>query len=372
MTDQKKRRGVVICGSYGLGNAGDEAILKSILQEVRSFAPEDPITVLSRDPAATAAQHGVRAVHMFDLFGLWRAMRDARLYLNGGGSLIQDVTSRRSLWFYLFTLAAAKRLGCKVMMYGCGIGPVNSAAGRKQAARVISRNVDAITLRDAASMEELRNMGVSGPDIALAADPAVTLPAAPPETAEDFLERAGLNPREGQRYLGITVRPWPGFEEKAAAFAAAADFAWEELGLIPVFLPIVGDMDAGAAHTVVSRIQKAPAVILPPCPRTEDTIALFSRMDVVLSMRLHALIFAAGHGVPLVGAVYDPKVSAFLDACGQDLYLPLEEVSAERLKDMLRAAAARREDRPGLEKRTARLLELERVNCDAARRLLAR
>ena len=59
-------------------------------------------------------------------------MRKTHLYINGGGSLMQDVTSHRSLWFYLFTISWAKRLGNQVMMYGCGIGPIHpppTAAG---------------------------------------------------------------------------------------------------------------------------------------------------------------------------------------------------------------------------------------------------
>ena len=60
------RSGIVICGSYGLGNAGDESILKAILQEVRTVAPAEEITVLSRNPEETKLCHGVRSLHMFD------------------------------------------------------------------------------------------------------------------------------------------------------------------------------------------------------------------------------------------------------------------------------------------------------------------
>ncbi len=369
MSEKEKRRGVVICGAYGLGNAGDEAILKAILIEVRAIAPDDPITVLSRSPKETQARHGVKAVHMFDLAGMLSAMGRARLYLNGGGSLIQDVTSRRSLMYYLFTLSAARRLGCKVMMYGCGIGPVNSPDGRKRAARVIDRCVDAITLRDRDSLDTLRDLEVTRPEIVLAADPALTLPASPPETAAAILTAAGLDP-ERQRYLGITVRPWQGFEEKAPAFAAAADFAWDELGLTTVFIPIVEDTDTAAARAVASHIRRAPYAILPSCQRAEDTIALFARMDVALSMRLHALIFAASHGVPLVGAVYDPKVSAFLDELGQDLCVPFGQVSADRLTDLLRAAVRRAGDPAGQKAKTAKLLRLEANNGAVAKKLL--
>ncbi len=366
----KGRDGVVLCGAYGQNNAGDEAVLRAILGELRAIDPDMPLWVMTRKPKEVKRQYRAGAVYTFNIPGFCRRMAKSRLYVNGGGSLIQDVTSRRSLWFYLFTLSAARRLGCRVMMYGCGIGPVNSPDGKKRAARVISKGVDAITLRDQYSIHTLRELGVSGPEIVLAADPALTLPAAPRETADALLRSAGLAPEPDQRYLGITVRPWPGFEDKAAEFAAAAEYAYEALGLIPVFLPIVGDLDTEAARTVAARIQKAPYAILPACSRTEDTIALFARMEVVLSMRLHALIFAAGQGVPVVGAVYDPKVSAFLDELGQDLQIPFGQVSAGRLIPLLRAAAERAGDKAAREAGTAELLRLEANNSAMARKLL--
>ncbi len=87
------------------------------------------------------------AVYTFNVFSVLRKFRHAALYINGGGSLMQDVTSTRSIW-YCYTLYAAKKRGCKVMMYGCGIGPINRAGNRKMAAKTIDASVDRITLRD--------------------------------------------------------------------------------------------------------------------------------------------------------------------------------------------------------------------------------
>ena len=161
----KPRNGIVICGSYGLGNAGDESILKAILQEVHTVAPDQEVTVLSRNPEETTARHSVRALHMFNIPAVRKAMRHAKLYINGGGSLIQDVTSRRSLWYYLYTLRTAKRLGCKVLMYGCGIGPVNHPKDVALTRHTLNRYVDAITLREDSSLQELEHFGVTEPVI---------------------------------------------------------------------------------------------------------------------------------------------------------------------------------------------------------------
>lgn len=367
----RKRDGVILCGAYGQNNAGDEAVLKAMLAEFRSIDPDMPLWVMTRKPRETRQSCRVGAIYTFNAPAFCHRMRKCRLYANGGGSLIQDVTSHRSLWFYLFTLAAARWAGCKVMMYGCGIGPIQDPGNRKRTGASINKNVDLITLRDQASRQELEDLGVTRPRIVLAADPAVSLPPAPTEEAEAILEQAGLHPNEDERYLGITVRPWPSFEDKLSIFAQAIDYAYETLGLHPVFIPIESRQDAAAAQQVSALLKKAPAVILPPCASSELAIALSARMDVALSMRLHALIFAAARGVPLVGVVYDPKVSAFLDCMEQDLYVHLDQLTADGLCKLLDAADARGHDRALLEAKTARLIQLEQINRQLAAQLLS-
>ena len=181
------RDGVVICGAYGRGNAGDDAILEAILQEMRSIDPDMPVTVLSKDPRSTRLTYRVRAVHRSNFLAWHTAMWNSRLYINGGGSLIQDVTSRRSLWFYLANIRAAKRAGNRVQMYGCGIGPVTRESHRSLAAKIINKYVDVITLREPDSLEELRAMGVTEPEVLLTADPALILQKAPDDETDSVL-----------------------------------------------------------------------------------------------------------------------------------------------------------------------------------------
>ena len=362
-----QRSGILICGSYGLGNAGDEAILKAILQEVRTAAPGEEITVLSRNPAETAERHGVKALHMFDVPAWRSAMGRARLYINGGGNLIQDVTSRRSLWYYLFTLRTAKKCGCKVMMYGCGIGPVRNTQDMSMTRRTLNRYVDAITLREDASLKELRRYGVDGPEVILSADPALILQRAGEAEIDRLMEENGLDPKGN--YLGLCLRSWPGFEEKAPAFAEAVRRAGEQYGLSPVFISINHRSDGAAADLVADRLDKPACVIRQPLS-TELTLGLMSRMQAVVSMRLHGLIFAAGQGIPLVGVVYDPKVSAFLSYMGQNLYEDLKDVTVESLNAKLDRALALRDDRAALEAAVTHLRTIEQNNSATVRKLL--
>ncbi|MEG2000699.1 MAG: glycosyltransferase, partial [Evtepia sp.] len=171
----KKQDQVLICGAYGKGNAGDDAILLAILAELRALNPDLLFRVLSRNPHETRLSYRVNATYTFNIPKILYQMRKSKLYINGGGSLMQDITSWRSLWFYLFSLFAAKHSGCSVLMYGCGIGPITSPSNRSLTARTIQHNVDAVTLRDPLSMQDLKDMGVTQPQIALSADPTVIL-----------------------------------------------------------------------------------------------------------------------------------------------------------------------------------------------------
>ena len=361
------RDGVVICGAYGRGNAGDDAILEAILQEMRSIDPDMPITVLSKDPKNTRLAYRVQAVHRSNLPAWLMAMHSAKLYINGGGSLIQDVTSRRSLWFYLHNISAAKRAGCKVQMYGCGIGPVTRESHRRLAARVLNRHVDIITLREPDSLAELQAMGVTKPEILLTADPALILRKAPEDETDSVLLRAGIPPHG--KYLCFALRRWKGFEEKAPIFGAAAEYAYRTYGLTPVFAAVEKHLDPGAGQ-LAARGLSVPHYFLDDAGGAGTIIGALSRMEMVVSMRLHALIFSAGHGIPLAGVVYDPKVSAFLRYIGQELFVDLEDLTEATLRQMIDRCVAQARDPGAQAAAVARLQEMEQGNVRAARRLL--
>ena len=357
--EKNGRDQVVICGAYGRGNAGDDAILLAILTELRTIDPDLTFQVFSRKPEETRMTYRVNSFYIFNLFQAIRNFKKAKLSINGGGSLMQDVTSSRSLWFYLWTLASAKRHGCPVIMYGCGIGPIKGDSNRIRAAKVINKYVDAITLRDPNSLKELESMGVTKPKISLAADTTVILPPAAPDVLDGILESHGI-PADGQ-YVGFALRPWPNFEEKLSHIAAAADYVYEKYGMTPVFFPLEPRLDLDASKRVISRM-KGPHHLLTGHFTAGQTIGILSRMKVVVSMRLHGLIFSASQGVPLVGIVYDQKVSSFLSYIGQDLYEDLNAISTESLCGLIDQAVERGKDPDFLSESVEKLRRMEEVN----------
>ena len=358
------RDGVVICGAYGKGNSGDNAILNAIVEQLHHIDPDLPITALSRDPMETKLCAGIDAVYTFSVFKIGRLLRRTKLYISGGGTLMQDATSTRSLLYYLFSIRQAHRRGCKVMLYGCGIGPISKERNQKRTAKVLNRYVNTISVRDRYSLDTLEQLGVTEPEIHLNADPALLID--PPDTDElrSYLRRSGLV--EGKSYVMIALRPWDGFTEKIGAFAAAAEYLHREYGLIPLLYAMEPARDEAAVKAVAEKIH-CPHLVLSAGTNGAEILALVRRMSLVISMRLHTLIFASGQGVPVVGIVYDPKVSGFLDYLGQDLYLPLQEVNLGALADLIDAAMA---EEPFESENIQRLRRLSAENEALARRLL--
>ncbi len=358
---------VLICGSYGHGNAGDEAILEAIRASLISADENIDITVMSRSPEYTKNRHGVNSVHKFNLFSVLGQMIKSDLYINGGGSLIQDITSKRSLYYYLFTIMAAKILGCKVMMYGCGIGPVTRKNSRSLARFIIDKFADEITLREEDSLEELKNFGVQKPKMQVSSDPALGLPSAPKDEVHKKMQELGLSIDE--KYLCIVPRKWHGFSEKVEEFAKTADFLSEKYGLTTLFVSIDHKNDAIAAEMIAKHMKSKYHILRDILP-TGLTIGFLAKSELVISMRLHGLVFAAGQGIPLVGVAYDPKVTSFLKYLGKDSHIDLDDLTADKLKILAESALAQWHEGDLLQERVKKLREIESININSAMKLL--
>ena len=330
--EKKREKNIVVCGSYGRGNAGDDAILKAVVKEIYSVCPDAQICVLSRNPKQTRKNYRVRSVYTFSVFRVMRAMRRSGLYINGGGSLIQDCTSSRSLYFYLFTIWAAHVCKCRIMMYGCGIGPVSKKLNRFLAARTIDKYADSITLRDPDSFSELKKMGVKMPEMCLAADPTLSLLPAPEAKIRKAFENEGLD--FGANYICLAIRNWHDIVEKIPHIAAAADHAARRYGLKTVLIPMERTKDIPIAEKVLAKME-TPASVIRGEYDVYTTIGILSKMRIIMAMRLHALVFGAGQSVPAIGIAYDHKVTGFMNYIGSEMCVSYGECCYDALRALI-------------------------------------
>ncbi|MBE7042309.1 MAG: polysaccharide pyruvyl transferase CsaB [Ruminococcaceae bacterium] len=327
---------IMLSGYYGFGNSGDEALLQMILQDLRVCRPGLSIVVLSQNPEETARMHHVKAVNRMDLKEIFRILKKTKLLISGGGSLIQDATSSKSLYYYLTLIGMAKKCGCKVMLYANGIGPVDSSLNRLIAGKILNR-VDLITLRDPDSLIELRKMNVDIPEITVTADPALRLKECSEEKSDELLCRYGCN----QPPIIISLRNWKTFDETICKEVKRYMVEMRSrYGCKSLLLPMQPSEDTEICRMVA---KGTDAMVLENL-KADEVLGLMKKSAAVVGMRLHSLIYAASVGAAPVGIVYDPKVQGYLCYLGLESYLSVEKIDAQEL---VRLTALARESEYG-------------------------
>ncbi|MEZ4633042.1 MAG: polysaccharide pyruvyl transferase CsaB [Deinococcales bacterium] len=278
---------ILISGYYGYGNTGDEAILTGLLTALKPL--NDDIVVLSARPKATSALHAVKAKHRYK--ELLTAIFNCDALISGGGGLLQDKTSRRSLLYYLAVISLARLLGKKVILIGQSIGPL-SPLGKKLVG--FSLKGLAIAVRDKASQKLLAEMGVKAEvfaDLALLMPHQNPIPTKKPQNI--LLIPRGGYPQIQERLMRVAVElSAQGYQFKGLAMQAEEDVPELEK------LSRVAEIANHVAHS------------------PQEALKLISQSDYVISARLHGLILAAKAHVPFQGLIYDPKVAAFLEESG--------------------------------------------------------
>ncbi len=296
---------ILVSGYYGFDNLGDEAILAALCADLLALGVKgEDIVVLSNHPEKTSKQFQVTALPRYDLKQIWRTLGKAQLLISGGGSLLQDVTSKRSIPYYLGLVELAFIRQVPVVMYGQGLGPVRSGFLRSWVGWAFKRSL-ACSVRDAGSLQFLLGLGVPEEEIELCADPV-------------FQRDLVTSGPRSQRIL-LNLRPYSGWETQQGLWLDQV-LLWQEESFEGEFIPLgPGDFEMG------KRLQeKCTDLKVHPLLTLETMGRIFSRGSLCVSMRLHGLIFSALYDCLPVGLNYDPKVEAI---CEQ-LEIPFWELDA--------------------------------------------
>ena len=308
---------VGITGSYGGLNLGDEAILQSIITQLRKDLPNLELTVFSRDAEDTKQRHGVeRAVPVRKLSRaeVLPEVERLDLLILGGGGILYDADART----YLREVQLAREKRVPVFVYAIGAGPLTHAAAQA-AVREALGEAEIVTVREKSAHRVLEEAGVHR-EIVVTADPALLLKPEP--LPRGILKHEGL---EGSRRLiGMSVREpgvaAPDLDEKVyhALLANAADFMVDRWNASVVFVPMERSvLDTQHSHAVIAKMLRAQrATVLKGEYTSGQILSFMGKLDFALGMRLHFLIFAAIQGTPFAALPYAGKVSGFLEALG--------------------------------------------------------
>ncbi|WP_071189000.1 polysaccharide pyruvyl transferase CsaB [Trichormus sp. NMC-1] len=291
---------VLLSGYYGKGNGGDEALLATLLQMLPSDVT--PV-VLSGNPEETHQRYGVECYNRMAFLQVIKALRSCDAFIWGGGSLIQDVTSVISPFYYGGLMALAQVMNLKTVAWGQGIGPLLRPQTRFLAKRNFSGCMK-VSVRDRSSSRLLSDWSI--PHI-LAPDPVWALESKPVPELADLPK-----PR-----IAVTLRNHPQLTETRLVnlTQALVNLQIETQAFI-LLLPFQKSEDLGIAEKIQTQLQDVSKIICLEEPQLLKGV--FRGVKMSIGMRLHSLIMAASEGSRCFALSYDPKVNRLME----DLEIP--------------------------------------------------
>ncbi len=287
----------VLCGYYGMGNGGDEALLAALLQ----MLPEKikPV-VLSANPQQTEALHKVEASDRRSVFSIIQTLKQSDIFIWGGGSLMQDATSFRNPIYYGGLMGLAQGLGLKTVAWAQGVGPLNRNLSKWITKQAFSR-CDRISVRDSGSAQLLADWQIKA---VIAPDPVWALKSEP---------MSGLWTKHAPR-IAIMLRSHPQLTpNRLSCLIQAIKNLQKSTGAFILLIPFQPSHDREIAvkiHSALGGKADKSMVITETNPRLLKGI--FKGVEMAIAMRLHGLIMAAAEGCLCSAISYDPKVSRLI------------------------------------------------------------
>ncbi|MDR6553628.1 polysaccharide pyruvyl transferase CsaB [Paenibacillus qinlingensis] len=310
---------IALSGYYGFDNSGDEAVLQSILFALQEQGQAQGIQiepiVLSANPEKTSQMYGVKAYHRMKPGSLLKALRESDGLISGGGSLLQDATSSKTIPYYLAVVKIAQWLGKPTFIYSQGIGPVSRPMFFGWIRSVFKRCA-LVTVRDTESADLLGRMRLPREGITVVPDPVMGLPLRDGGGAPDADALGGAS---AVRTIGVSVRFWNEDRSELEALARSLqELLAARTDVRLRFLPFHLPSDEVASQFVIDRLgdHGGRAEMVRGITHPQDMLAQVAACDLLIGMRLHSLIYAASQFVPMVGISYDPKIDQFLHRLG--------------------------------------------------------
>lgn len=298
---------ILIAGYHGYSNSGDDAILYAICNDIESIDSECKITILSKNPQITEKEYGQSSIDRFDLKSVCKSIKESDLLLMGGGSLLQDNTSTRSLLYYLFLIGYAKSKKKKCILYANGIGPIRKSLNQKLT-KWVANKIDLITLRDSQSFELLKQMDINKPEIHITADPVYQL-ITNPVNVDEVLLSEGID--TSKPLVAVFFRSWSNEREYVEKIAQICDSIHDTYDMNILLIPMKYPSDLNVSMEI-AKIMKTQPMVIKNKVDVSTMVEIIGQTKLVLSMRLHALIYASLKAVPMIGFVYDPKVDFYI------------------------------------------------------------
>ncbi|MCM1264596.1 MAG: polysaccharide pyruvyl transferase CsaB [Candidatus Gastranaerophilales bacterium] len=287
---------VLISGYYGFDNFGDEAILGILLDKLKDCQ----VTVLTADPRKTFDTYGIHTVYTFSLDHVLKEIAACDVLISGGGSLLQNATSSKSLWFYSSIIQFALLMKKEVVIFAQGIGPIKGWFST-MLVKGLLKKCKYISVRDENSLKLLQKWKIKNAN--LVCDPMYGLEVVQPERTS----KIGIQLR---RFDTLTDELFDKIVQQVKS-----RYYNREIEL----LSLQDEMDAGISQVFINKLKHVDPNIkvkLVTGLNNEQIIKRISEYDCLVAMRFHACLVALKYGVKTLAIAYDPKVETLAKDAG--------------------------------------------------------
>lgn len=343
---------VLIIGYYGAGNLGDEVLLDATINLLNKTYDCPEITVLTGDIEDTTKTRKVDGLYRNDYLQIIRTIKNSDIVIGGGGSMLQNVTSNKSLVYYLGILRLAKLFGKKVTLLGNGIGPLNTSFYQRLTKNVLKR-LDAIVVRDKDSYSLLKTFGLT--NIHLGNDLVYTLDGMKMST-------------KIERKILINLRQWNYSSDFIEVIIEFIEHLVSRNFKVTLVSFQSGNDDL-ILKDIYNRINSDNLSYF-ESKEYDKIIKEIGSAELFVGMRLHGLIFSSICNTPFIGLSYDPKVSSLCSNLGQEYFGDLNNITFNAIINTFEKVY---EDSSGFEKilseKTQEVKKLNRVNEEGLKRL---
>lgn len=324
----------LVFGYIGFNNSGDDAIFDIFSKLFLDKYPKSNITVLSNSKDNLFSDK-INHIYGFNIFKIMKEIKKNQLVIANGGSLLQDETSSRSLYYYLSIIWYAKLHNKKVVMLANGLGPIYKDYNKKLVRNIVDK-VDLITFRDKESYEFAKQIGIKNPKIEVTADMVFNYKDMPKiEVCDNIFLNEGI-PTD-KKIIGVMLRPWSNDERYIANIAKLCDKLITEKNVNILFIPMQKTRrinDIATSQEVIKRMSNK-AYILEGTYNYEEICCIIRTMELVISMRLHSIIYALISGIPVYGLAYQSKVKSYLSEINLPVENDLNNLDVQKIFDEL-------------------------------------
>jgi len=252
----------------------------------------------------------VHSVDRKSIRAVFSAVKGCDLLISGGGSLLQDVSSKKSIIYYLAIMWIAKLLGKKVFIYSQGIGPIISKFNRVLTAMTL-KSTDGIVVRDEASKELLVEIGLEESRIHVTADPVLRIRKADLAMGLKILKNEGFQKNTARLTVGWAIRERKTESNFVDELCDAINALYDKYHAQIVLIPFHYSEDMAVILKIKERLGDRVYCIQHKY-LTEEMLSIIGNMDVLVGVRLHSIIHAAIMEVPMIAISYDPKINSFM------------------------------------------------------------